>query len=201
MMLGKVTVFITRDRPAGRELLLLRHPYAGLQLPAGTVEPGEQPEAAALREAHEETGLREITVSRYLGAEHWAPPDGHRLLQRAATVYARPDVTSFAWARLPRSVVVALLREQPPFVQVRYEEWDDEERRAYVTYQISGWIEQSALIGRVERHFFHLETTEASPETWEVFTDNHRYRLFWASLDALPRLEAYQNDWLRFLLR
>jgi 8-oxo-dGTP pyrophosphatase MutT (NUDIX family) len=33
------------------------YPEAGLQVPAGTLEPGEHPEAGVLREAYEETGL------------------------------------------------------------------------------------------------------------------------------------------------
>jgi 8-oxo-dGTP pyrophosphatase MutT (NUDIX family) len=40
---------------------------SGLQVPAGTVEPGEQPIDAVLREATEETGLRGLRVVRFLG--------------------------------------------------------------------------------------------------------------------------------------
>jgi 8-oxo-dGTP pyrophosphatase MutT (NUDIX family) len=54
----KVTCFITRQRRQGQELLLINHPNAGVQIPAGTVEPGEDLETAAIREAVEESGLR-----------------------------------------------------------------------------------------------------------------------------------------------
>lgn len=50
--LGKVTAFVTRTNPVsstGCELLVFRHPFGGLQLPAGTIEESEAPEAA-LRE-------------------------------------------------------------------------------------------------------------------------------------------------------
>jgi 8-oxo-dGTP diphosphatase len=46
-------------------LLVFRHvdaPEAGLQVPAGTIEPGESPDHAVLREAREETGLGELLV-------------------------------------------------------------------------------------------------------------------------------------------
>ena len=43
MALGKVICFIT---------LLLKHPYAGNQIPAGTVEEGESFVAAALSDHH-----------------------------------------------------------------------------------------------------------------------------------------------------
>jgi len=41
--LHKVTAFILRPALGGPELLLIQHPYAGIQIPAGTVEPGEDP--------------------------------------------------------------------------------------------------------------------------------------------------------------
>ena len=50
MQLEKVTAFVTRERTAWGELLLFRHPFAGIQLPAGTVEPGESPDEAVVRE-------------------------------------------------------------------------------------------------------------------------------------------------------
>jgi 8-oxo-dGTP diphosphatase len=42
-------------------------PEAGIQVPAGSVEPGEALDAAALREAHEETGLPNLRLVAYLG--------------------------------------------------------------------------------------------------------------------------------------
>lgn len=54
----KVTAFITRERTGVKELLLFKHPTAGIQIPAGTVEEGETPEKAVKREVYEETGLR-----------------------------------------------------------------------------------------------------------------------------------------------
>ena len=52
----KVYVYITR----GRQLLVMEHrdtPEAGVQVPGGSLEDGEEPAAGALREAYEETGL------------------------------------------------------------------------------------------------------------------------------------------------
>lgn len=52
----KVVAYVWR----GHQLLVFRqpeHPEAGLQVPAGTVEAGEDIESALLRELHEETGL------------------------------------------------------------------------------------------------------------------------------------------------
>jgi 8-oxo-dGTP pyrophosphatase MutT (NUDIX family) len=54
----------------GDRLLVFRHtqhPEAGIQVPGGTIEPGESPQAGALREAHEETGLEGLQLNAYLG--------------------------------------------------------------------------------------------------------------------------------------
>ena len=55
-------------------MLLLRHvhsPEAGVQVPAGTVEPGESPGEGVLREAQEETGLDGLTIRRFLGTRSY----------------------------------------------------------------------------------------------------------------------------------
>ncbi len=64
----KVLIYITR----GQRLLVFEHPFspeAGIQVPGGTVEPNEKPEQAALREAHEETGLTALTLKTLLGTQ------------------------------------------------------------------------------------------------------------------------------------
>ncbi|MBG0818389.1 NUDIX domain-containing protein [Planomonospora sp. ID82291] len=64
----KALCYIVRD---GR-LLVFRHTdysyeEVGIQVPAGSIRAGETPEAAALREAGEETGLKDFTIVRKLG--------------------------------------------------------------------------------------------------------------------------------------
>jgi 8-oxo-dGTP pyrophosphatase MutT (NUDIX family) len=64
---AKALSYITR----GESLLVFRQldfPEQGVQVPGGSVEAGEELEAAALREAHEETGLSELVVQSYLGS-------------------------------------------------------------------------------------------------------------------------------------
>lgn len=53
-------------------LLVFEHadfPEAGIQVPAGTVEDGEDPTTAVLREAFEETGLSGLTLNAFLGSD------------------------------------------------------------------------------------------------------------------------------------
>lgn len=63
----KVVAYIT----LGDRLLVFNHrdfPEAGVQVPAGTVEEGEDIARAVLREAEEETGLADLRLVSYLGA-------------------------------------------------------------------------------------------------------------------------------------
>jgi 8-oxo-dGTP pyrophosphatase MutT (NUDIX family) len=67
VIVGKVVAYITQ----GDRLLVFRHvdfPEEGIQVPAGTIEPGETTEEAVLREAREETGLDELILGGFLGS-------------------------------------------------------------------------------------------------------------------------------------
>ena len=75
MVLEKVTAFVVRTGALGRELLVFKHPTAGIQLPAGTVEPGEPVEKAVVREVWEETGLQ-VRIVRKTGVEEKDAPKG-----------------------------------------------------------------------------------------------------------------------------
>jgi 8-oxo-dGTP pyrophosphatase MutT (NUDIX family) len=199
--LGKVTAFITRPGPAGEELLLFQHPYAGVQIPAGTVEPGETPEQAVLREAWEETGLEGLQILRSLGWQDEPCPDGFCVVGEKTKVYARPDATSFGWAELRSGIQVRQLRAEGEFIQVTYEEWDQAPDPTYLTYQITGWVPGSTLCQVKRRHFFRLTSSQAgaAPASWLRRSDQHEFRLFWARRDALPAIIPPQDGWLGFL--
>ncbi len=53
----KACPFVLRERGAGLEVLAFVHPLAGRQFVKGTVESGELPLSAALRELREESGV------------------------------------------------------------------------------------------------------------------------------------------------
>ena len=66
MVRRKAFAYITN----GRRLLVFAHPDhpdAGIQVPAGTIENGEEPADAVVREAFEETGLAGLTLAAFLG--------------------------------------------------------------------------------------------------------------------------------------
>lgn len=73
-VIAKAFAYITHDH----RLLVFEHtdaPEAGIQVPAGTIEPGETPAEGALREAHEETGLTQLDLAHYLGYQTWRMKD------------------------------------------------------------------------------------------------------------------------------
>ena len=198
-VLEKVTAFITRARPGGDELLLFEHPFAGMQIPAGTVQAGETPREAVLREAAEETGLTEFFRVQALGCDEGQLAPDQRFVVEESTVYARPDVTSFDWARLPPGTLVRVERRAAGFSHMLFEEWDRLPDPQYVTYCIGGWVHDEALTDRRRRHFFHLAYRGEQDGRWTVHTDNHEFTLFWAPLAALPPLIPPQDGWLAFL--
>ncbi len=197
--LEKVTAFVTRPGPIGPELLLFAHLYAGNQIPAGTVEEGEAPEQAVLREVAEETGLSALRLQAQIGRRDELPHAATHVVARSATLYARPDAASFDWARLPRGTGVRLLRRAAGFAQVSYEENDSYPQAAYISYQLTGWLSEDALALTNRRSFFHLQALDGAPELHPVFTDHHTFRPFWAPLSRLPEIVAPQQAWLDFV--
>lgn len=70
----RVAVYVTR----GDEVLVFDHidfPEAGVQIPAGGIEPGERLEDAVVREVGEETGVRSVNVKASLGVQQRPHPD------------------------------------------------------------------------------------------------------------------------------
>ena len=66
-------VYLTRRGSGGLEIAVFRHPDAtvtqGVQVPGGTIGPSETPEAGALREAFEESGLGNFTAVQLLATD------------------------------------------------------------------------------------------------------------------------------------
>lgn len=99
----KVLVYVVRDG----KLLVFRHidysyEEVGIQVPAGSIRPGESPQDAALREAREETGLSEFKVLRKLGEFTY-------------------DISPYRWELQQRHVFELELCEPAP------ERWDSQE--------------------------------------------------------------------------
>jgi 8-oxo-dGTP pyrophosphatase MutT (NUDIX family) len=81
-------VVVRRDADDHRPLfLLIRDSYENWGFPKGHVEPGERPEAAALREVHEETGLEALAVRSPISTIDWYFRFRGRLIHKVCDFY------------------------------------------------------------------------------------------------------------------
>ncbi|MBS8225546.1 NUDIX domain-containing protein [Vannielia litorea] len=72
----KALAAVLRGPAIARELLIFRHPLTGDQLPKGTIEPGEGPATAAIRELQEESGLS-LAAPTAIGTWHRPWEEGY----------------------------------------------------------------------------------------------------------------------------
>ena len=70
----KAVAAVIRSVDGRPELLAFTHPKAGVQIPKGTIEPGESVGAATLRELEEESGLVLSDAMRRIGSWERTPP-------------------------------------------------------------------------------------------------------------------------------
>jgi 8-oxo-dGTP pyrophosphatase MutT (NUDIX family) len=198
-VVGKVTALILRAAPGGDELLVFQHPHAGIQIPAGTIEPGETPEVAVLREAAEETGLTEFAAVQPLGHRDEHLSEDQRVTALPTPVFTRPASDHSYGLQFRAGITVRVEREAAGFAQITYEEWEWAADPPYVSYRITGWAPSASLATARRRHFFLLRYDRPTPERWQVETDHHRFTLFWAPLAAPPTIVSSQAAWLAML--
>ncbi|HEV8639334.1 MAG TPA: NUDIX domain-containing protein [Chloroflexota bacterium] len=180
-MLDKVTGFVTR----GQELLVFLHPRAGVQLPAGTVEPGESVQAAVLREVREEAGLDDLRIVGLLDTFPETPPPGWAACTRRVWVRSGPGRGTRVplWCR--RGTPARVLERRGAHVRIAGQGSD-----------LVGWVPADALTSDLRRHLFHLVPLGPTRHTWTTRTDRHRFRLYWVPLTDDPGLVPGQAAWL-----
>jgi 8-oxo-dGTP pyrophosphatase MutT (NUDIX family) len=195
----KVTAFVLGRRAGVEQLLVLYHPTAGIQLPAGTVEAGESARVAALREAHEETGIEGLVWGGLLGEERMelAPEQG--IVALPAPTHTRPDASSHCVVTLRRGLWVVVVRAEGDFLQVRYVETDRYPDPQFTSFELLGWVPAGTIASVVIRHFAWMTAPDDTPSSWVHYEDHHHFTLRWHPLDRLPSLVAPQAPWLRFL--
>lgn len=66
-MTQKVCPIVSRHLGSRTDVLAFRHPVAGCQFVKGTIEAGEDPAQAALRELYEESGIRASDPMHFIG--------------------------------------------------------------------------------------------------------------------------------------
>jgi 8-oxo-dGTP pyrophosphatase MutT (NUDIX family) len=197
----KVTAFVTRECNGVKEILLLRHPRAGVQIPAGTVEDGENHETAVKREVYEETGLRNVKIEKSLGCVENELGENERIIAKTTQVYSRPSLSSIAYKEeLTRGLTVNYNSKHKEFTLVSYIEYDSLSNAACIRCNVAGWVPSEHVIARKTRYFFLLTTLGETAQEWEVNGDReHVFKLFWAPISATPPIIPPQDKWLDYV--
>lgn len=192
----KVTAFVTRVHEGRIQLLVFAHPTAGVQLPAGSVEVGEQPASGAVREVAEETGLTGCVVVTRLGELTQTLPSTRTVLLRAVEVRSQPNAGAPVTATLRRGLPVRADHGEGSWRHVVYETFDLNQEPPVPLTRVAGWVPVHCLAERLVRHLYHLQCTSSTPDRWEQFADDHLFRPFWTPLEAPVALVEGQQQWL-----
>ena len=194
----KVTAFVTRETADGRQLLVFRHPLNGIQLPAGTVDVGESPETAVLREAWEETGLDGLRLVRPLGMIERHLLDGYHWLQGDSQLFTAPapDAAPISDWILYRGGYARLLQEQSDYAEILFQEWNRRVEPPQIVRQEQGWLRRELLTPTIHRYQYWLACDFETPENWPTAVDGHIFDLFWTPLQPAPDLVRPQDEWL-----
>ena len=199
----KVTAFIIRERDDVKELLVFKHPTAGVQIPAGTVEKGEDIETAVKREAYEETGLQLVEIENYLGCFENELENNQRIIAETTQVYIDPDLEAIPYKRkLPKGLTVDYLSIQEDFTSISYieYEYDKSHKPVCIDSNITGWVPNENLSAEKKRHFFQLTTREETEDAWELKSDQgHIFKPYWTPLSPKPNIISPQDKWLDFV--
>ena len=91
----KAYAYLTRRTDSGTELLVFEEfpESSGLEIPKGTIESGESPRDAVVRELYEETGISDVHEIRKVTSDRWPhrskPKEYHRHFFHLSTDHDR----------------------------------------------------------------------------------------------------------------
>lgn len=181
----KVTAFVVVNQ---EKLLVFDHPLAGTQLPAGSVEEGEDVIAAAIREVHEESGLD--VVGGDIVATEIEDLEGRAILVREAN-----DGDS----RIPRGRIVVVLSRTEEIIEIREEIFDYGCTPPRLIEYTELTTATSNVAFKIERSFVKFTTEQDTSRRWPHEADGHTFELFWTDLKSPLRLIGAQQEWLKYL--
>jgi len=188
----KVTAFVLRDGDAGLELLTFLHPSAGRQIPAGSVELAEPPDAAAMREVMEETGVVGLQGLTQIGKSEETLGAQAIALHDTALV----DSEGTQVDKIQRGHRVLVQAEQDGRMQVTRLVHDFNVDPPIQLSQPSGWAGKDRFARRVSRYFYLAKAANGGARKWEHAADGHLFEVEWCPLSADLTLIEGQQDWL-----
>lgn len=175
-------------------VLAFRHPLAGLQFPAGTIEPGEEILAAAQRAVLEETGISGLDQGQIVAIERCRMDADEGFV--VETVESLSDCEGKAVSHFHRGRRIRVLSGDDEFSLVCEEEWnlnvDPPTRRT----RIPGII-PTRFIGRsISRAYVRFQFIgDLKTEPWTHASDGHIWQVEWIPLRTTERFAQDQADW------
>lgn len=200
-MIERVTAFITRRINGKPQLLVFKHPVAGIQIPSGTVEENEALEKALFRAVNEETGLKKITLTRKLGeTTNFLGPD-EAILTQTMRFFAWPAQSAKRNGPLcTRGLKLQTFERKVGFVRVKYEEFDLNKQAPVLLSELEGWLPSNVLTREVHQHFYLLKMEEDTADHWNIQSDGgNTFQCMWVNMDDIPVLNGEQSEWLKQL--
>lgn len=187
--LRKITAFIvTPNTPP--KLLVFKHPLAGLQLPAGTVDPGEDELTAASREVFEETGLKMHNPGRIIGQQvRTLPPDQAVLLDTVA-------IQGASFRRGHQVQILASATSNSDARRIRQDIYDYKHSPPKLVSSTEGVVPAKCLTQTIRRTFVLFVEGAQSDVPWLQHADGHTFEVFWTPLNSEIQLVAKQKAWL-----
>lgn len=189
----KVTVFVISEESPSR-ILLFRHPLAGIQLPAGTVEPGEEILDAARREVWEETGLKVMSQGKVLGSRTEELEENQVVMMHDVRT-ARLDRCDDVKATFCRGHKAWVIGSRPGEVHLKVETYDYNATPPLVSSSIEGWVDAGAVVDSIERTFVVFKHRGNTNDSWERYADGHVFQVFWTECQEASLVEG-QQSWL-----
>ena len=196
-VLEKAGCFVTRKFVFPKQLLVILHPTAGLQIPSGTVEIGEMPEDAVRRELHEETGLLHKGSITQLETLDTVLTDERKFIVSPSLVSARTLEQNSVEFKFRRGLPVRIVSRKDSLHEVAYEEFDYNMDPPKLINSWTGFVPSGTCADILRRYLFHIEL-ESSEDTWAYEADGQRWNLAWRPLDDV-RLFGEQNAWFEVL--
>lgn len=198
-VLHKVSALITRKNGSTQDLLVFRHPTAGIQVPAGTVEAGESLEDAVFREIQEEAGITQVRLLKKLATLEQPLKTNQRVLLQSTRLMSEPEGGLLEFS-LTRGTIVRMRHQQKQATEIAYEEYDFNLPDPVAIERFKGWIPSFILTSYIQRHLFHLCTTVPLPEEWSVRADRGLdFHFYWMPLQERIHLVHSQDHWLDYL--
>ncbi len=169
----KVSAFITQKRNGVNTLLVFKHPTAGIQIPAGSVEIGEDIETTAIRETYEETGLQHTKVEKYLGCFENELESNERIITETTRVYNEPNLSAIPYKqKLTRGLTVDYHSTQEDFTHISYIEYEYGKsfKPKCINTNITGWVPNEHLSLQKKDTFsiYPHRRKQRMPGNWRV---------------------------------